>query len=152
MIGRLLKTALAFFITLVVFDVAGVVVCFIFEVVPFRRGSSLALFAIWFVLGVFCGLISFMQGGPRLLGKDEKDWTERDDAGRIGAGLVAIAAVVLGAISLVSYLIWWGGNSDGEFYVPESAAPTLTIFGSILASMLFFRQTFKRPQQPRHEP
>jgi hypothetical protein len=143
MIGRMFKTALAFLITLVVFDVVGIGVCFIFEVVPFRRGSSLALFAVWFVLGVFCGLISYMQGGPRLLGKEEKDWTGREDAGRIGAGVIGVASAVLAVLSGLSWLLWWSSNADGEYYVPDSMAPTLTFFGTILASMVFARNLFK---------
>jgi len=145
MIARVLRTAIGFLATLAVADVVGVAVCFVLDVVPFRRGSTMALFAVWFVLGVFTGVIAYGQGGPRLLGGEKGDWTEREDAAKVGAGLLAVATVCLASLSLLFYLLWWRTNPEGQSFVPDSAAPTATFFGAVLGTMAFSRHVFKRP-------
>lgn len=116
------------------FDVVGVVACF---VLFFLEET---LYVVWFVLGIFCGSIAYGVGGSLFLGKDEAkgEWTDREDASRIGGWVIGVPVVLLSALSVLFYRLWWRFNPSGDYFVPASAAPTLTFFGAILAAMVLF--------------
>ncbi len=132
---------------LVVFDVVGVVACLVLDVAPLRHNSSALPYTIWFVLGIFCGLMCYHAAGYFMGKADDTDWYERMGASRTGAYIIGLTATLLSLLSAIFYALWWRHPMVGEFFVPDSASTTLTFFMTILLSMAFFRHTFA-PEKP----
>ena len=142
MLGRALKVAVALTVYLIACDLVGVAACFFFDVVPLRESSAALPYAIWFVLGVFCGLFSYTGAGAWIAPR-EKNWMDDPRATATGGFIIAVSAICLAAACAVFYRLWWRGDWLGDSYVPDSGALTLTFFGAILGSMLLVRSTFK---------
>jgi hypothetical protein len=142
MLGRALKVAVALTVCLIAFDLVGVAACFFFDVVPLRESSAALPYAIWFVLGVFCGLFSYTGAGGWILAS-EKNWMDGPRATTTGGFIITVSTVCLAASSVVCYRLWWRGDWLGDSYVPDSGALTLTFFAATLGSMLLLRSTFK---------
>ena len=148
MLRRVFQVVLPLVLWLVGFDLVGVAACFVFDVLPLRGNSAALPFAIWFVLGVFCGLFVYFQAESALSAGDEK-WPERAHGTATGTFIIAISALCLAAPCVVFYRLWWKDDWLGDSYVPDSGALTLTFFGAILASMLLARHVSK-PDPPPH--
>lgn len=150
MVGRALKVAAALLVCLVVFDLVGVAVCLFFDVAPLRESSAALPYAVWLVLGVFCGLFSY-SGAGQWISPDRTDWLNGRHATKTGGFVLLVTSVCLAALCAIFYRLWWSSDVLGESYVPDSAPLTLTFFGALLAAMAFLRQTFKPdpPSAPR---
>ena len=138
--GKILVCTLLY---LVVFDLAGVALCFFFEVAPVRRSSTALLYVIWLVLGVFCGLLSYNTAGKMASPKSDMDWSTREDSGKTGILVVLTTSVVLIALSAVFYLLLWQRSPESSFFVPDNASPTLTFFAAVLASAVFAHKALR---------
>jgi hypothetical protein len=142
MLGRALKVAVALTVCVIAFDLVGVAACLFFDVMPLRESSAVLPYAIWFVLGVFCGLFSYTGAGA-WISPGEKNWMDDPRATATGGFIIAVTSACLAASCVVCYRLWWRGDWLGDSYVPDSGALTLTFFGAILGSMLLQRSTFK---------
>ena len=120
-IGRtFLKVAVILLVFLAVADVIGVVVCTLIDVAPLRHKSSLLPYAIWLVLGIFCGLFAYNAAGAWASAKAEGaaaadlDWSARPGARRIGSRIVAAGALVLAALAALFWKLYWSRGVAGE--------------------------------------
>jgi hypothetical protein len=130
---------------LAVFDVVGVVACFVLDVAPLRYGSFGLLCAVWLVLGVFCGLIAF-SNTVQYLSKTPNELPDSVD-GKTGALVVWGTVLLLLGLSLLFHRLWWRFNwLGGDYFVPDGAVPTLTFFASVLAGMFLTRHVLHRPE------
>jgi hypothetical protein len=122
---------------LVIFDLIGVAMSFYFDTFSSRSTSTALFYAIWFVLGVFCGLLIYNAGGSFVSPESKGDWTDREDAGKTGLVVILTATIVLAALSYSFYHFQWGRyNMAPSVFVPDSEPLTLTFFVTILASMI----------------
>jgi len=99
----------------VVFDVAGVAVSFVLDMLSPRRDSLLARYAIWFVLGVFCGVICYGAG----TGDERKPEAP-------GALVLATIVGVVASILAACTLLLWRTSYVADSYVPDSVPLTIT--------------------------
>lgn len=99
----------------VVFDVAGVAVSFVLDVLSPRRDSLLARYAIWFVLGVFCGVICYGAGAG-----DERK--QHAPGALVLATIVGVVALILAACTR----LLWQTITVADSYVPDSVPLTIT--------------------------
>ena len=134
--AKLAKIAACTLLYLAVFDIAGVVVSFVFEVAGVvSRGISAALFyALWFVLGVFCGLLNYNTAGSFASPKSGTDWTSQVDASQTGLLVCAISILLLIGLSVLFFSIFWSRGPEGDHYVPDSMPLTLTFFVATAAA------------------
>ena len=126
---------------LVMFDLVGVAVSFVFEVADI---GAAPFYALWFVLGVFCGLLNYNTAGGRAYPKSEGDWTDRDDASKTGLLVCAILIFVLIGLSFLFFSISWRGRVVTDHYVPDNMPLTLTFFAATIAAT-FLAHNVLRP-------
>ena len=140
---------------LIVVDIVGAVLSLFFEIVPLLGVSAALFYAIWFVAGVFCGLLSYNSAGELAYPKQEgsgaddahaiEEWTSRADAGRTGLLVISATATILVALSFLFRRLWWQYGNGSSNYVPDSEPLTLMFFATILASVIF-AHTSLRPK------
>jgi hypothetical protein len=123
------KIALSTFIYIAVFDVVGVLLCLFLDIVESSGTSAALYYAVWFVLGVFCGLLSY--SGAKDLGAPKV----------FGVAIIFVTLIVMAGISVASYLIWWRYGVEDSYFVPDSEPLTLTFFVTILASSVLAHRT-----------
>jgi hypothetical protein len=150
MLGKIAGCLLLY---LVGFDIVGVLVCLFFDILSFGDSDISAYYAVWFVLGVFCGVFSYETGGkiasPKSTAEGAKErgtnqeWTSREDSRRSGLLVILTTSVVLGTLSVLFYLLWWQGSMEPTGFVPDSGPLTLTFFGTILASSIFAHKSLR---------
>jgi hypothetical protein len=144
------RAALSVLLFLIAFDVIGVVVSSVLDITPVRGKSALAFYAIWFVLGVFCGMLSYNSAAGTLSGPKQPgspDWSNRPDSGIYGGRALAIIFCLVSAFSVASYLLMWRSGVEGEFFVPDNEALSLTFFGAIVASAVVAHSAFRPSTQ-----
>lgn len=134
-----LKTAAILLLCLMLADLVGVIACLVFDVAPLRGNSAALPYAIWFVLGIFTGVIAFNGAGASIAGGGDGDWSTRPDARRIATGVTVSGAIVLAALCLLFDRLFWGRGVLGALYVPDSLPHTLTFFGAVLGAMALAR-------------
>jgi hypothetical protein len=137
------------------FDIVGVIVCLFFDILSLGDSDPSAYYAVWFVLGVFCGFFSYGTVGEIASRKSSVDgasqdgeflgWTSREDSGRSGLLVILTTSVILGTLSVLFYLFWWQGSMEPTGFVPDSGPLTLTFFGAILASSIFLHKASRTP-------
>ena len=130
-----LKAALTLLIALAVADVVGVVFCMFVEVVPLRYGSGGLAYAIWFVLGVFTGLLAFNAAAGWMVGKKGLEWTDHPGAAAAGRKIVWTSAALLVALGLFFHWLYWSRGVAGEYFVPDSAPHTITFFLAVFGGV-----------------
>ena len=131
-----LKSAVVLLVCLVVADIVGVIAGTIFDIAPVRGGGDGVAYAIWFVLGIFCGLIAYGTAGAWASGGDE-NWTEGEGARRTGRVILATGAALLAALTLFFHRIYWSRGVAGEYYVPDSAPHSILFALAVLGGMVF---------------
>jgi hypothetical protein len=146
---RLVKMGLGFLVTLVVFDVAGVLLGFFLIDVWSTGGDDgpgALAYALWGVIGLLCGAIGF-----HVLGSTFADaLAPGEDGGRVpgafrrGLEVFGVASACLGLVAGVLYCVSWRLKSFSDPYVPDSATLTGTFFAAILAGMGFMLYALKR--------
>lgn len=135
-VAKLAKIAACTLLYLAVFDIAGVAASFVFEVagVASFAVSAGLFYALWFVLGVFCGFLNYQTAGGRADLKSEGDWTNRVDASKTGLLVCGVAMFLLIGLSALFLRAFWSAGAGGDPYVPDSMPLTLTFFGAIAAA------------------
>jgi hypothetical protein len=149
---QIVTTAVWVVIWLIIFNIAGVVVSFAVDILVARHKSMLLFYAVWFVLGVFCGMIQYQQSVERLTKEmadqsveerpedeivDEEEVEEEKTRAALRPPRIS-AAVTAGVILIVISLCYrfaWGGQ--GDVFVPDNVGLSLTYFGAVLGSTLF---------------
>jgi len=148
-IKNLLKIIVTVIVSLIVFDVAGVVVSLIFDISPFRAVSSPLFYVIWFVDGVFCGLFTYNWAGMMVSRNGDEDWMEKSDADSMGRlVLICTAGVLLGLIVLF-YWILWKGSVEQNYFVPDNMVLTIEFFITLMISMIFGNNLFRPSAKPQ---
>jgi hypothetical protein len=146
---KLGKIVLSTLLYLAVFDLAGVAVSFVLDVLgalPLRSNSSAAFYAVWFVLGVFCGLLSYDTNGRLASGESKADWTAREDAAKTGLLVVVTTFAVLFGVSVICYLLLWRYDVQSSYFVPDNAPLSVTFFTAVFASTVFaYKSLRSRP-------
>jgi len=138
---------------LVIFDIAGVAVVFVFDVLSFS--STGLYYVLWFVLGVFCGLFSYNFCGDLASASSEQmedkpgtDWTSRDKSEMAGLVVIVTTGAILLSLSVPFYLYAWQYHLEPSGFVPDSFPLTVTYFVTVLASTIF-AHTSMRPDKAR---
>ena len=134
-----LKTAAILLLCLMLADLVGVIVCLVFDVAPLRGSSSALPYAIWFVLGVFSGFIALNGAGGWIAGTGDADWSERPEARRTATSALVCGTILLAALSLLFWRMFWSRGVIGGYYVPDSMSHTLTFFVAVLGAMTLAR-------------
>jgi hypothetical protein len=128
-VRKLGRIAVSTLLLLVGFDVVGVAAGFFCETIVGPRKTSTALYyAIWFVLGVFCGLLCYFANS----GEDPK----RPDT-KTGLLAVLTTPLILGALCFLFYRLFWRLNMAPSVYVPDNEGLTLTFFITVAVAMAF---------------
>ena len=149
---RLAKIAGGILLYLVAFDVAGLVLVFVLDVLSL---SFMALYySIWFVAGVFCGLLSYGSCGGLASTPDQSeeskkpgtDWTSRADAEKAGRIAVLMTGVIVLPLAVVFYPFSWRSGPDPSGFVPDNGGLTIVYLGTVLATSIFAHKSL-RPQK-----
>jgi hypothetical protein len=126
---------------LVAADLVGVAACFFCDALLAERRTSAALYyAIWFVLGVFCGLLIYLTCGS-ITSPEKRGLMSWGDQGQDGLLVILTTTVILVALSILFYRLQWQYPRADSVYVPDSESLTLTFFFTILASVIFTHRT-----------
>lgn len=133
MIGTFLKTAIVFLLCLAAGDLVGVIACTILDIAPIRGWSAALPYTIWFVVGVFAGLVAAYGAGTWIAGKGE--WDSGPGARRTIAGIFVSALAVSVALCVLFWKLYWSRGVEGEYYVPDSQSHTITYLVAALGGM-----------------
>jgi hypothetical protein len=151
-VGVIWKSVLVALVCLVAANIAGVVACTIFDILPLKFASGALAYAIWLVFGIFCGLFIYMIAGDWASPKAEAgaaDWSARPGAGRIGTGILLTSLVVIAALAALFYAIYWSQGVVGDDYVPDSAPHSIVFFlavaGALTAARFMLMPTPDKP-------
>ncbi len=153
--GLVLKTALVFLGCLLAADIVGVIVVALIDILPLRFASAALAYAIWFVIGVFCGLYAYGIAGAWASPKGAGgDWSARPRARRLGTGVLIVGAAVVASTAWLADAVFWSRGVAGEDYVPDSAPHSIVFFVAVLgaAAMARFFLTPSEPQQKQSDP
>lgn len=144
-LSRILRTAS---LTLLAFiiggDLAGVVISFGIDVGMTRSASSLALWMLWLVLGIFAGLGAQMQAVDALVGEEKYKFEVRPGAREASFKVVLVFAAELALITLISGALFWTDATEG-IYVPDNRVATILFFGAMLGAAVFAHRLFHLP-------
>ncbi len=142
---------------LVAADVAGAIVITVLDIVSLIGDSPVLAYAIWLVLGVFCGLFTYSIAGDWASAKTTAeagaaDWSSRVGAGWIGLTVMFTSLAVIAALAGLFYWLYWRqGGGDGDRYVPDSAPHSIVFFLAVAASIIASRFIFM-PTPPKPPP
>jgi len=140
------KILLSIVVHAVVFDVVGVVVSFIVDVLPLAFASRALFYAIWFVDGVFCGLFSFGNSGALVSGDPETDWDwpHQKNGVRTARLVAGVTLVFLAAMIVASVTFPLGGGES--VFVPDDEGLTLTYWIGMVIGTVVFLRVMPRPE------
>ena len=132
----ILKTVLVTIGCLVAADAVGALACTVFDILDLRSNSPALFYAIWLVLGVFCGLLAYGFAGSWSSPKAQTgDWSSMPGASRIGTGVIITSLFVIAGLAWLFYTIYWSRGVAGDDYVPDSEPHSLVFFASVLGGM-----------------
>ena len=133
-------TAAVLLVCLLIADVIGALACTFFDVMLYTNDSPAAPYAIWFVLGVFSGLFTYLlAGGLWSPGPAAADWTKLPGAHRIGLGVIIVSLLTVVGLSAFFYRTTWSKGVEGEYYVPDSEPHSLVFLVAVLGAMIMGR-------------
>jgi hypothetical protein len=134
---KILKILLSIVVHVVVFDVIGVVVSFVVDVLPLAFVSRALFYAIWLMDGFYCGLFSFDNSAALVSGDSKTGWGwAYHGTGVRTARLVAgVTLVFLTAMIVANFKFPLGGG--GSVFVPDDDGLTLTYWiGMVIGTVL----------------
>jgi hypothetical protein len=139
---------------LVAADLVGVVASFFCDTFVSDRRSSTALFyAIWFVDGVFCGLLNYLTCDGLLSPEKKSEPTNRAGAGQSGLLIILTTTILLVTLSFLFYRLDWQYYGGDSVYVPDNEHLTITFFVTVLASIIFTHKNLgPEPKKPATTP
>lgn len=130
-----MKTGVVLIACLIAASVVGAIVCTLFDIAPIRAKSALLPYAIWFVLGIFCGLSAYQGAGAWVLADREGEWTDHGEAFPVGNVIVISGAAMLAMLLLLFRQLYWTAGVAGEYYVPDSASHSVLFALGVLGAM-----------------
>jgi hypothetical protein len=136
------KSVLVVLVCLVAADIAGAIAVTIFDILPLQFVSAGLAYAIWLVLGVFCGLYAYNIAGDWASPKAEAgapDWSARTGASDIGTGILITGLIVIAVLAAIFYTIYWSQGVAGDDYVPDSAPHSIVFFVAVAGAMIAAR-------------
>ena len=146
------KTVVVLLVCLVAADIVGAISCTLFDVLLFRGDSPALPYAIWLVLGIFCGLIAFNAAGAwssRGVVTGKEDWTAMPGAAGIGTAVLSTSVAVIVGLSGLFYWLIWSRDVEGEYYVPDSEPHSIVFFVCVLAAIAGCRfMLTPKPKRP----
>ena len=112
-----------------------------------RRTSAALYYTIWFVVGVFCGVLIYTSCGSFTADKKGRlmEWA---DKGQTGLLVILTTAATLAGLSVFFYRHDWQYSRADSVYVPDSESLTLTLFFTIVASEILMHKAFG-PEKPK---
>ena len=139
MIGTIAKSVAVLAGGLIVGDIAGVIALTLVDIIGLLFPAL--SYVVWFVFGVFVGLLSFTMAGAwssRPAGEGT-DWTGLPSAKQTGTiVLVAQIALVLALCWLFDWL-YWSQDVAGEYYVPDSMVHSLIYVVAVVGAIVLAR-------------
>jgi hypothetical protein len=136
MFALIWKTVVVAIACLVAADIAGVVVCTVVDILPLLGNSPAFSYAVWLVFGVFCGLFAYNFTGAWSLPKGATgDWSAQPGSSRIGTTILATGTVVVAAVGLALYVVFWRGGGSSEDYVPDNVPRSIVFLISVVAGL-----------------
>ncbi|PQM29376.1 hypothetical protein CVO77_00085 [Sphingopyxis lindanitolerans] len=135
-----LKTIAVLMCSLLLAAIVGSIGSIFLEVLLPRFFSALLPYALWLVIGIYCGLLSFGGAGAWASGhaspwgwrgkipetQGEGDWITRPGAKRIGTTVAIVGMIVIVPLGVLFHLISHDGHS-------------LTFFVSVMIGMILGR-------------
>jgi hypothetical protein len=131
-VKALAQSALITLLYLAVFDVVGVLASLIFDVLPLRAVSTALFYAIWFVLGVFCGVLSYSSAV----------------SGRAAWLVIATTALVLVALTWACTALLWQASIEASHFVPDNVPLTLVFFGATFGGTIIGHLALRPDPKP----
>ncbi len=125
------------------FYIVGMVAGVIFEL-DGASGFDLApFFAMWLVLGAFCGIFGFMTaGGIAYPAKTGGDWINQEDAKPAGWLVFKTTTGLLLGLSALLYVFVWRQDVEVNSFLPDNMPMLLTFFLTVgAASWLGYNMT-----------
>src|SRR5882757_4300611 len=129
--SNLLKIVASILGCLIVADIVGVIFCLVLDLGAGRSWSAPLPYVVWIVMGVFTGLFAYNLAGTLTASGADTEWTEQPSASRQGTIIVGVAAVVLVALGVLFYALYWRRGVAGEYFVPDSAPHTIVFFVTV---------------------
>jgi hypothetical protein len=138
------KSVLVVIGCLVAADIAGAIAVTVFDILPFQFVSAGLAYAIWLVLGAFCGFYAYNIAGAWASPKAEAgapDWSARGGASDIGTGILITGLVIVGALTALFYAISWRHSAvaSDDDYVPDSFPHSIVFFLAVTAALIAAR-------------
>ena len=138
------KSVLVVLGCLVAADIAGAIAVTIFDILPLKFASAAVAYAIWLVLGGFCGLFAYNTAGDWASPKGEAgapDWSARPGAGGIGTGVLITSVAIVAALAVLFYFIAWshGAVASDDDYVPDSLPHSIVFFVAVTGALIAAR-------------
>ena len=128
--GLVVATILVY---LIAADLVGVAASFFCDVFLSERRTSAALYyVIWFVIGVFCGVLIYVTCGSFTSPEKKGGLMEWGDKGQTGLLIIFTTGAILAGLSILFYRLDWRYSRADSVYVPDSESLTLTLFFTIL--------------------
>ena len=139
MIGAIVKSAAVVAAGLVIGDVAGIIVLTIGDIVGLAFPAL--TYVVWFVLGVFVGLLSYNLAGAWCAwpARQGVDWTALPMAKRTGSTIVAVQIALILGFCWWFDLLYWSQGVVGDYYVPDSMPHSLTYFLAAVGAIVLAR-------------
>src|ERR1700723_816034 len=139
MLGVVWKSVLVFVGCLVAADIGGGIIVTVVDILPLRFASAALSYAIWFVIGVFCGLYAYNFAGAWASPKGDGDWSGRPGARGTGTGVRIGGALVAAGVAWFAYAMFWSKGVAGEDYVPDSAPHSVVFLVAVLGAAVMGR-------------
>jgi hypothetical protein len=130
---------------IVVFDILGVIGCFVFDLFGVTDGGGIIYaYLIWFVVGVFCGGLGYLQTGSIFAPEspNNADWADLPEADAIGRKVIFATLLVIVPVSVLCYIFQWRLADNGP-YVPDNEALSLTYLGTIFTTTIFMHHVLR---------
>lgn len=133
------KVAVSLLGWLIVADIAGVIICLLFDVAPLRRDSAALPYAIWLVLGIFAGMFAYNMAGAWEAPETKGNWWEQPGAARIGSRVLWMSVALLAGLGAFFHWLYWSRGVGDDYFVPDSAPHTIVFLVAVAVGMLVGR-------------
>jgi H+/Cl- antiporter ClcA len=133
----------------IAFDIIGIVAWAVLDILPIKGITTFLAYTVWFVVGVFCGAHGYNFAGAAGPNSPGKEWAGRPDSGKTGLAVVAIAFVLVGALSALFYTTLWKSGGGKDFFVPDHLWVSVTFFVAILGMMVVTHTIFRPSTMPK---
>jgi hypothetical protein len=133
-------------VSLIIFALVGAVLAFVLFVFSSEDETSsgfhaFSLHVIWFVVGVVCGMITYVTAGESISSGTGGGGTSGDGAIRTGRLVLSTSLVVLAALLVVGDRYVWRGATTAN--MPDGELLTITFFAGIAISEGFGHRVSK---------